>query len=169
MGTFDEGALADTEYHEPVPLLIPVQERHKVHPPADHVKLAWCYQTIVAIEDEIKAENQTLGMHRFDAHMVELELRVRLGDPKHSTLNWSLLVSEDPYWYSHAGPPHKGTWDEARQLNQDWKAIDALSAPVAERLELLKAKRCVYRAMLNELESNIKHWEGACTQRHQRK
>lgn len=158
MGSLDEGPLADPEYHEPVPLLIPVQERHVVHPPADHDKLAWCREVLDRIDSLIGIQLRIRGMLQYDAHLVNLKLRVRLGDPEHNRHTWGNLERGNKCRYPQT--VYSGTWPEAVTLYRDWQDLDDLAAPVSCLILTLQVKRNRYKSIQNELESNIEHWEG---------
>lgn len=150
--------MADHEKRAVPPVTLPVQERHVVHPPADHDKLAWCRKVIWELTERIGVRSAMMSRFEQEAKPLEDRLRRMLGnaDPFGDNRLWEMLMTGKKY----NKPPLYGTWAEARSIYREWRSIDDKAAPIAERMEVLKAKRRRYGVMQGELESNIEHWEG---------
>jgi len=150
--------MADYEKRQVPPVVIPTQERHKVYPPPDHDKLEWCREVIDSISTLMEQQKRTLGMFRYDAHLLMLKLRVRLGDPDKNRVYWDVLTFSSVH--PATAPPYAGTWKEARAIYREWQDMDDEASPVAARLFSLTFKLARYKAIQDELKSNIEYWEG---------
>lgn len=150
--------MADHEKRQVPPVTLPVQERHKVYPPADHDKLAWCRETIVSIDLRIDRLKQEFSAMKSEAYIVTLNMQSRLGNRERDSSLWGLLRSTDER--RRHRQPLRGTWDDVFSLDMQWQHYDDQANILAIRLLDLRAKRLRCRSICCELESNIEHWEG---------